>query len=131
MAINAGDRFKTIEQFWQALKVPDTGQAPYAGSINNRQALPAEGLPVSDLEVSQKTPTMPVSQTAQALRWCAVLLLILAVGAGYFAYERGYTLLLLCALGVFLLALAGLLISGMIRRLNPHSSTILRSRRDT
>ena len=132
LEINVADRFQTVGQFWQTLKMSGTRQGPYAGTINNPQALPDESVPVGgDREMSQKTPAIPVSKTGRALQWCAVLLLFLAVGTGYFSYQRGYTLLLLCALGVFLLALAGLLISGMLRRLNPHTGTVQRSRHDT
>lgn len=131
MAINASDRFQTVGQFWQALKVSGTQQGPYAGSINNAQALPAESIPEgSDKQISQQTQAIPVSKTHRVLLWCAILLLMLAVGAGYFSYQRGYTLLLLCALGVFLLALAGLIISAMVRRLNPRAGALQRSRRE-
>lgn len=132
MAINTSERFKTVGQFWQALKTPGTGQGPYAGTIKNAQALPAESVAVGDdRQMSQQTPAIPVSKTGRVSGWCAFLLLILAIGTGYFSYERGYTLLLLCSLGVFLLALAGLLISGMVRRLNPRTGTLQRSRRNT
>ena len=131
MAINASDRFQTVGQFWQALKVSGTQQGPYAGSINNAQALPAESIPEgSDKQISQQTQAIPVSKTHRVLLWCAILLLMLAVGAGYFSYQRGYTLLLLCALGVFLLALAGLIISAMVRRLNPRAGALQRSQRE-
>lgn len=129
LAINAADRFETVGRFWQALTTPGTQQGPYAGVINNAQALPPESIAVgSTIQISQKTPSLPVSKTGSALRMCAVLLLIVAIGTGYFSYEHGYTLLLLCALSVFLLALGGLLISGMMRRLNPRRGSVQRSR---
>ena len=129
MAINAGERFKTVGQFWQALKTPGSGPGSYSGSINNAHALPVESAAVDDdREMSQKTPAFPVSKTGRVLGWCAVLLLLLAIGSGYFSYERGYTLLLLFSLGVFLLALAGLLISSMVRRLNPRAGAVQRRR---
>jgi hypothetical protein len=119
MAINPADRFKTVGQFWQALTMPGSRQAAYAGSVNNAHALPFESASMgSDRQMLQTTPATPVSKNGRALRLCALLLLILAIGTGYFAYERGFTLLLLCAVGVFLLALVGLLVSGMMRSLN-------------
>ncbi|HEY6542267.1 MAG TPA: serine/threonine-protein kinase [Ktedonobacteraceae bacterium] len=132
LAINAADRFKTVSQFWQALRMSGTQQGPHAATISNVQAPPLESVPAgSNMQISQKTPATSVSKTGSALRLCAILLLILAIGTGYFSYERSYTLLLLCALGVFLLALSGLLISGMMRRLNPRTGRVQRNWRDT
>jgi hypothetical protein len=120
LAILSADRFKTVGQFWQAVAMPPDRQGAYAGSSNNAQVLPSKSIPMdSDKQISQKVPAIPVSKTGRALRLCAILLLMLAIGTGYFAYERSVTLLLLCSLGIFLLALAGLLIGGMMRSLNP------------
>lgn len=131
MAINASDRFQTVGQFWQELKMPGTGQGSYADSINNALALPAESVSMSgDRHIARKMRALPISKTGWALRLGAMLLLLLSIGAGYFSYQRGYTLLLLCALGIFLLAIVVLLISGRMRRSNPYPGTLQRSRRE-
>jgi len=122
MALSIADRFETVEQLWQALKMHNTQQVPYAATIHKPQTLHPERVSVdSDTQLSQKAQPAPLSQKEKALRLCAVLLVILAIGTGFFSYEWGYNLLLLCSLGVFLLALGGLLISVMTHKLNPRT----------
>lgn len=131
MAISAADRFETVAQFQQAFMMHGPQQAPYADTINKPGAFPPERiLAGSDAQSWQKAQPAAVSKKGWTLRLSAVLLLLLAIGTGYFAYEWGYTLLLLCSLGVFLLAFAGLLISVMMHRLNPRAGKLQRRGRD-
>ncbi len=109
MAISVADRFKTVEQFWQALKVHGMQYTPYADTITKPQAPHPERVLVdSNAQPSQQAQPAAVSKKGGALRLCAVLFILLAIGTGFFFYVRGYTLLLLCSLSVFLLALGGL-----------------------
>ncbi|HEU0001197.1 MAG TPA: serine/threonine-protein kinase [Ktedonobacteraceae bacterium] len=122
MAIAIADRFETVEQLQQALTMHNTRQVPYAATIHKPQTLHPERVSVdSTMQPSQKARPAPISQKEKALRLCAALLIILAIGTGFFSYEWSYNLLLLCSLGVFLLALGGLLISVMMHKLNPRA----------
>ncbi len=122
MAISVADRFETVEQFRQVLLMRRAQQTPYPGAMNKAQALPLERVPLSsNAQSSLKAQATPVSKMGWALRLCTVLIMILAIGTGFFFYLQGNTLLLLCSLGVFVLALVGLLVSIMVHGSNLRS----------
>ena len=110
MSIKIADRFETVEEFWQVFMAHGMQQIPLATSIDLSQPSPLEQvIEDSGAEFLQKEQSAPHAKKREALRILAGFLIILAIGIAFFSYLRGFTVLLLCCLGVLLLSLGVLL----------------------
>jgi serine/threonine protein kinase len=102
LAIRSGDRFETVEEFWQVLVAHGTQQGPDA-------APPELWLQGIEGESSRKAHFAPRPKKWGAFTVFAGLLVMQAIEIGFFSYLLGLTVLLLCCLSVLLLSLAALL----------------------
>jgi serine/threonine protein kinase len=110
MSIRSADRFETVEEFWQAFTAPSTQQIPRATVIDlYRLSSPQQDIEESDTQSLKNVQLASHAKTRVLLRIFTVLLVLLALAIAYFSYLRGFTVLLLCCLSVFLLSL-GLLV---------------------
>jgi serine/threonine protein kinase len=110
MSIKIADRFETVEEFWQVFMAHGTQQIPQITSIDLSQPSPPEpDIEDSGPESPQKEQIAPHAKKREALRIFAGFLVMVAIGIAFFSYLRGFTVLLLCCLGVLLLSLGALL----------------------
>ena len=110
MSIRAADRFKTVEEFWEALKAHSVPQTPRSISADLSQTLPLGRIVLNkDTEPVQRASFAPRSKIREGFNIAAGLLVILAIEIGFFSYLWGFTVLFFCCVGVLLLALAVLL----------------------
>jgi serine/threonine protein kinase len=111
MAIRSADRFETVEQFWHVLPAYGSQRKSHATSIDlSPPSPPAEQvIEDSDTESLQRGHFTPHPKKRVAFRTFAGLLVLLAMAIAVFSYQRGFTVLLLCCLGVLLLSLGALL----------------------
>jgi eukaryotic-like serine/threonine-protein kinase len=102
MSIRSVDRFETVEKFWHAFSAPDTQLTPRTTVIDlYTSSSSKQGFEDDDSVSLQKKLLVPNSKT----RLAALLLVIVAIGASFFSYLRGFTLLLFCCLVVLFLSL--------------------------
>ena len=110
MSNSSAERFETVEEFWHVLQDSVTQKIPRATSIDLTQSTP----PKQAIE-DRNTQSLPIVQRAShahsrvLLRVIAVLLVLVALAIAFFSYLSGFTVLLLCCLGVLLLSLGVLL----------------------
>jgi serine/threonine protein kinase len=110
MSISSADRFETVEEFWQAFTADSTQQIPRTTAIDlYRSSPPQQDIEDSDTQSLRKVQLAPHAKKRDALRIFACILVILALGLAFFSYLNGFTVLLLCCLGVLLLSLGVLL----------------------
>jgi serine/threonine protein kinase len=110
MSIRVADRFKNVQEFWEALKAYSMPQTPRSISADLSQTLPLGRIVLNkDTEPVQRASFAPRSKIREGFNIAAGLLVILAIEIGFFSYLWGFTVLLFCCVGVLLLALAVLL----------------------
>ncbi len=110
MSIRIADRFKTAEEFWQILMAHNTQQMSLVTSAHLPKTFaPEQAAESSGTKPLQEVQTAPRSKNREALSILAGLLVILTIEIGFFSYLWGFTVLLLCCLGVLLLSLGVLL----------------------
>jgi serine/threonine protein kinase len=117
MSIRSADRFETVEEFWQALTSRDTQQMSPVTLVNLPQTLPSEqAAEGSGTEPLQEVQFASRSKNREVLYILVGVLVILTVEIGLFAYLWGFTVLLLCCLGILLLSLGALLYDFFFRK---------------
>jgi len=110
MSISSADRFETVEEFWQVLQANVTQQRAAPTPVDLTQPTPATHVyQESAPESLQEEQVAAHAQTRKVVRIFVVFLLLLAIGTAFFSYLRGFTVLLLCCLGMLLLSLGVLL----------------------
>jgi serine/threonine protein kinase len=110
MSIRSADRFETVEEFWQVFMAHRTQQIAATTWVDLTQPAPSTQVyQESATESLQEEQVAAHAKTRKIFRIFTILLLILAIGTAFFSYLRGFTVLLLCCLGMLLLSLGVLL----------------------
>jgi serine/threonine protein kinase len=110
MSIRSADRFETVEEFWQVFMAHRTQQIAATTPADLTQPSPSTQVyQESATESLQEEQVAAHAKTRKIFRIFTVLLFILAIGTAFFSYLRGFTVLLLCCLGMLLLSLGVLL----------------------
>ena len=108
LAIKVGDRFETVDEFWEVLTAHSEPQGAVTFPIELSQTLPLTEA-ISKKDRAQKVSAASHSEISNVLRMISGLCVALAIGMGLLSYLSGMSVLLISGVGVFLLALGVLL----------------------